>query len=549
MRTAGRRARPRRRARNGRGRRDRHPGRRADARGVRRRHRATRCDRRSTPAPSAATPSASAATRFGDEMAALDRASRGARGKPPQPPARRLPRPLRRAARRHRVHHRLRSVPQRSHQPASSRSPRACRRCSSTSTCCRSSPSLVPLGFQLQGLYRLRRGRSRVDDFFAVFVGSILAVVFGIVATLYVQTYFATDAAQGSAAPSKSRSSVWAIFLVLNVAADVRVARAGARGARAALARRHRPQADPDRRIRRARPPGRRQDPRAPRARLSDRRLRRRQGGGRSPRLPRPAAARHASTRRPRSRRAKRSITSTSRCRPSSTCRCSSCIESTSREMRRRQGGAGSAAGHRAARAARGSRRRPGHQHQRRPAAGLQRDRQARASTSRSPAAALVVLAHPARRSSRALVKLTSRGAGVLPPGADGARRQAVHDRTSSARCTTTPSAETGPVWASERRSARDAARPVPAPLEPRRAAAALERAARRHVDRRPASRAAALRRAVQAQDSAVHAAPQGEGRHHRLGAGQRLARQHARSRSGSSTISTTSRTGRCVSI
>ncbi len=40
---------------------------------------------------------------------------------------------------------------------------------------------LVPLGFHLQGLYRLRRGRSRVDDFFAVFVGTILAVVFGIV--------------------------------------------------------------------------------------------------------------------------------------------------------------------------------------------------------------------------------------------------------------------------------------------------------------------------------------------------------------------------------
>ena len=78
------------------------------------------------------------------------------------------------------------------HTGCHSRSPRACRRFGSTSTCCRSSPSLVPLGFQLQGLYRLRRGRSRVDDFFAVFVGSILAVVFGIVATLYVQTYFAT---------------------------------------------------------------------------------------------------------------------------------------------------------------------------------------------------------------------------------------------------------------------------------------------------------------------------------------------------------------------
>src|SRR6202166_2670785 len=56
--------------------------------------------------------------------------------------------------------------------------------------------ALVPLGFQLQGLYRLRRGRSRVDDFFAVFVGSILAVVFGIVATLYVQAYFADSTAR-----------------------------------------------------------------------------------------------------------------------------------------------------------------------------------------------------------------------------------------------------------------------------------------------------------------------------------------------------------------
>src|SRR5207253_9187675 len=56
--------------------------------------------------------------------------------------------------------------------------------------------ALVPLAYNLQGLYRLRRGRSRVDDFFAVFVGSILAVVFVIVATLYVQTYFAPTVAR-----------------------------------------------------------------------------------------------------------------------------------------------------------------------------------------------------------------------------------------------------------------------------------------------------------------------------------------------------------------
>ena len=76
---------------------------------------------------------------------------------------------------------------------------------------------LVPVGFQLQGLYRLRRGRSRVDDFFAVFVGSILAVVFGIVATLYVETYFATAAARDRGAFEVSQAA-WAIFLVLNVA-------------------------------------------------------------------------------------------------------------------------------------------------------------------------------------------------------------------------------------------------------------------------------------------------------------------------------------------
>ena len=74
----------------------------------------------------------------------------------------------------------------------------------------------VPLGFQLQGLYRLRRGRSRVDDFFAVFVGSILAVVFGIIGTLYVQTYFASQTARNAGAYQVSQF-VWAIFLVLNV--------------------------------------------------------------------------------------------------------------------------------------------------------------------------------------------------------------------------------------------------------------------------------------------------------------------------------------------
>src|SRR2546423_738335 len=76
--------------------------------------------------------------------------------------------------------------------------------------------ALVPLGFHLQGLYRLRRGRSRVDDFFAVFVGSILAVVFGIVSTLYVQTYFTSGIAKDRGVFEVSQPA-WAIFLVLNV--------------------------------------------------------------------------------------------------------------------------------------------------------------------------------------------------------------------------------------------------------------------------------------------------------------------------------------------
>jgi Undecaprenyl-phosphate glucose phosphotransferase len=75
---------------------------------------------------------------------------------------------------------------------------------------------LVPLGFHLQGLYRLRRGRSRVDDFFAVFVGSILTVVFGIMSTMYVQIYWATNEAKDTGAFEVSQV-VWATFLVLNV--------------------------------------------------------------------------------------------------------------------------------------------------------------------------------------------------------------------------------------------------------------------------------------------------------------------------------------------
>ena len=75
---------------------------------------------------------------------------------------------------------------------------------------------LTPLAFHLQGVYRLRRGRSRVDDFFAVFIGTILAVVLGVVSTLYFQAYYVSDEAKASGAYEVSQL-VWALFLVLNV--------------------------------------------------------------------------------------------------------------------------------------------------------------------------------------------------------------------------------------------------------------------------------------------------------------------------------------------
>jgi Undecaprenyl-phosphate glucose phosphotransferase len=76
---------------------------------------------------------------------------------------------------------------------------------------------LVPLAYQFQGLYRLRRGRSRIDDFFMVFIGTIVAVVLGIVSTLYFQAYYVSDDLKDRGAYEVSRI-VWALFLIFNVA-------------------------------------------------------------------------------------------------------------------------------------------------------------------------------------------------------------------------------------------------------------------------------------------------------------------------------------------
>ena len=75
---------------------------------------------------------------------------------------------------------------------------------------------LVPLAFRLQGLYRLRRGRTRVDDFFGVLVGSILAVLFGVMGTLYVNNYHLSDALKAEGFLEISRG-VWILFLGLTV--------------------------------------------------------------------------------------------------------------------------------------------------------------------------------------------------------------------------------------------------------------------------------------------------------------------------------------------
>ncbi len=76
---------------------------------------------------------------------------------------------------------------------------------------------LVPAAFHIQGIYRLRRGRSRVDDFFAVFVGTTLAVVLSVGGTLYWRTYYLPDPLKDAGAYEISQW-VWAFFLVVNVA-------------------------------------------------------------------------------------------------------------------------------------------------------------------------------------------------------------------------------------------------------------------------------------------------------------------------------------------
>jgi Undecaprenyl-phosphate glucose phosphotransferase len=75
---------------------------------------------------------------------------------------------------------------------------------------------LVPAAFHLQGLYRLRRSRTRVDDFFAVLVGSILAALGGIFGTLFVRTYYLSDVLKAQGVYEVSQPA-WGFFLGFNI--------------------------------------------------------------------------------------------------------------------------------------------------------------------------------------------------------------------------------------------------------------------------------------------------------------------------------------------
>ena len=75
---------------------------------------------------------------------------------------------------------------------------------------------LVPLAFHLQGAYRLRRNRSRIDDFFSVLVSNVIVVVIGLLGTLYLQVYVANGQERLEGTYEVSRL-VWMLFLVFSV--------------------------------------------------------------------------------------------------------------------------------------------------------------------------------------------------------------------------------------------------------------------------------------------------------------------------------------------
>jgi Undecaprenyl-phosphate glucose phosphotransferase len=75
---------------------------------------------------------------------------------------------------------------------------------------------LWPSVMYFHGLYRLKRGRSRIDEFFAILFSVLVATALTLGATLYVRVYYRF---QPEIAPSWEYSqAVFAIFVVLDVA-------------------------------------------------------------------------------------------------------------------------------------------------------------------------------------------------------------------------------------------------------------------------------------------------------------------------------------------
>ena len=151
--------------------------------------------------------------------------------------------------------------------------------------------------------------------------------------------------------------------------------------------------------------------------------------------------------------------------------------------------------------------------------------------------AVLVVVAAPLLAVDRRRHQARRPRSGAVPPAACRAATASSSGSSSSARCASTPrrgwprcgrqQRAHGPaVQARRRRPAGDARRAVPAGDEPRRAAAAAQRAARRHEPRRPAAGAAVRGRRVPRRAAGP---PPGAPRHHRpvagRGAGQPVVR------------------------
>ena len=399
---------------------------------------------------------------------------------------------------------------------------------------------LTPLAFHLQGVYRLRRGRSRVDDFFAVFIGSILAVVLGVVSTLYFQAYYASDEARASGAYEVSQL-VWALFLALNVLFTY----ASRETVRELLERRWRAGIGLKRILIAGTGDLGRQ--------VAERMLQHRElgyqvvgfvddsaGGDHLGYRGLPLLGTLADVadvaRRERVDHLYVALPLDEHAK------LLDLMDLASREFI-----------------------------DVRVVPDLLQFIALRASLedldglpvinpNDTPlqgvhawvkrgldvaclGVALVLLAIPMADHGRAGAADLA-GTGLLHPGADGAGRPGLHGLqvpldVSERR------GHVGPDLGARRRPAHDAGGPLAAPPGPRRAAAALERAQGRDVARRPAARAAVLRGAVQAPHPAVHAAPQGEGRASRAGRRSTAGAATRRSRSGSSTTCTTSRTGR----